>query len=74
MSRNRNLVMKLKDQQASDTPRVDRFIAEHPLRLPEHLKADVSAVIPMRQFMIDWATFARDLERELMQSVPREWK
>ena len=57
----------------TDPPRVDRFIAEHPLRLPEHLKSDVSAVIPMRQWMIDWAEFARELEREIQNSVPREW-
>jgi hypothetical protein len=83
--RNRNLAMKLQHQQrrhamegTSDTPRTDRFIKRlTPTRLDPADFVDTAALVrttvELRALMIAWGTFARELERELMHSVPKEW-
>jgi len=75
MRRNRNLAMKLRDNPGSETPRVDRFIKTHVFIMPGGLPNDVALEIAqrVRELMIDWGMFARELEREVMQSVPKEW-
>jgi hypothetical protein len=84
MTRNRSLVEKLKVRERrrpakSDTPRVDNFVAQlpalvlDPADLADH-NALVRTTVRIREQMIWWAEFARQLERELMQSTPREWK
>jgi hypothetical protein len=63
----------------SDTPRTDRFIKRlAPTRLAPADFVDAAALlsnaVKLRELMVAWATFARELERELNQSVPREWQ
>lgn len=63
----------------SDTPRVDNFITTMPTlefsndEFVDH-EALVRVVTQIREHMIGWAEFSRELERELNQSVPKEWK
>lgn len=51
----------------SDTPRTDAFIDTLP-PIPMHL-GPVTAAEAMRHHMIQWAEFARGLERELARKV-----
>ena len=84
MSRNRSLVEKLKDRErrrpaASATPRVDNFVATMPALTLDHADfadrdALVRVTIQIREHMLGWAEFARQLERELNQSIPQEWR
>ena len=103
MTRNRNLVWKLKDRRhrvtvkdvteqvlaeireeekmmdKSDTPRTDNFVATLPALVLDDedftdREACVRTMVRLREHMIGWAAFARTLERELMQSTPKEWK
>ena len=64
---------------ASDTPRTDSFVAiMPPLVLDPADLADRNALlrvtIQIREHMLGWAAFARQLERELNQSIPQEWR
>lgn len=64
---------------ASDTPRVDNFVATLPALVldPDDLadrEALLRVTIQIRQHMLGWAEFARQLERELNQSIPQEWR
>ena len=54
----------------SDTPRVDLFIKTHALHIPLALVGDKQLVEAIRMMMIEWATFARQLERETQR--PRD--
>jgi hypothetical protein len=86
MSRNRNWAEKVLDQQrrsvnleSSDTRRVNRFVDS--LVVPTLLDPDdfvdqeafIRNKLKLSALMTLWAEFARDLERELNQSVPKEW-
>jgi hypothetical protein len=84
MSRNRSLALKLRHRQrrgapegTSATPRTDNFITLLPaVHLPASLPSQDALFIgeQVRSMMLHWSEFARELERELMQSTPREWK
>lgn len=80
MKTNRNWTMKIRDQERrTATPRVDNFVATMPsLHLdPADFVNDeaVERVIEhLRDHMIGWAEFCRELERELNRSIPKEWQ
>jgi len=63
----------------SETPRVDAFVAQRPptvLVLDDFVNSAsfVRTDEQVRELMIAWASFARELERELNNSTPNEWK
>ena len=83
MRSNQGMAQKLLGQQRrqrrrTDTPRVDNFVGTVPLTLDAADFADrealVRVTIQIREHMLAWAEFARQLERELNQSIPQEWR
>jgi hypothetical protein len=62
----------------SDTPRVDAFVRDmEPVRInpPDFVSKDACfrAAEEYRKLMLAWAQFASELERELNNSIPKEW-
>lgn len=52
------------------TPRTDEFVK----RQPPIKVADFATAHQIRELMIAWANFARELEEELNRSIPQEWR
>jgi septum formation inhibitor-activating ATPase MinD len=79
MTRNRDLVITLQDHPArrkamNDTPRTDAFIERlQALRVRSGI-VEFAVAQQIHELMIAWAEFARELERDLNQSVPKEWQ
>ena len=84
MRSNQGMAQKLLGQQRrqrrrTDTPRVDNFVGTMPPLVldPADLTDEHAALrvtIQIREHMLAWAEFARQLERELNQSIPQEWR
>lgn len=61
----------------SDTPRTDNFATlVPPIHLPASLPREDARRLAedIRVLMLHWSAFARELERELMMSTPKEWR
>lgn len=79
MKLNDVLKERIIEERRTDTPRTDNFVSTMPaLHLDPADFADHAALVRtvthIREHMINWVEFSRELERELIQSVPREWK